>query len=140
MIKTLNEVGIEGTDLNTIQAIYDKPRASQAALLVKNPAANAGDVRDMGLIPGLGDPLGGGDGNPLQYSCRKDSHGRGAWWAIVHRAAKSWTRLKGLSMINPQIASCSTVKGWKLFSNSPFLPLLFNTVEKVLASADEKKR
>ena len=37
--------------------------------MVKNPSANAGDIRDMGLIPGSGRSLGGGDGNPLQYSC-----------------------------------------------------------------------
>ena len=44
MIKTLNEVAIEGTDLNTVKAIYDKPRAPPAALKVKSPAASAGDV------------------------------------------------------------------------------------------------
>ena len=39
------------------------------ALVVKNPPANAGDIRDMGLIPELGRSPGGGHGNPLQYSC-----------------------------------------------------------------------
>ena len=43
--------------------------ASQVALVVKNPPANAGDVRDKGLIPGLGRSPGAGHGNPLQYSC-----------------------------------------------------------------------
>ena len=43
-------------------------RASQAALVVKNPPATAGDARDMGLIPGSGRSPGGGNGNPLQYS------------------------------------------------------------------------
>ena len=43
------------------------------ALVVKNPPANAGD---MGLIPGLGRSLGGGHGNPLQYSCLKNPHGQ----------------------------------------------------------------
>ena len=37
--------------------------------VVKNPLANAGDTRDLGLIPGLGRSLEGGNGNPLQYSC-----------------------------------------------------------------------
>ena len=60
------------------------------ALVVKNPPANAADARDMGLIPGLGRSLGGGNGNPLQYSCLKTSMDRGAWWAIVHAVAKSW--------------------------------------------------
>ena len=44
-------------------------QASQVVLVVKNPPANAGDIRDMGLIPGLGRSPGGGNGNPLQYSC-----------------------------------------------------------------------
>ena len=59
--------------------------ASQGALVVKNPSANAGDIRDMGLIPGLGRPLGGGYGNPLQYSCLENPMDRGAWRAIAHR-------------------------------------------------------
>jgi len=51
--------------------------ASQVALVVKNPLAKAGDIRDMGWIfPGLGKSLGGGHGNPLQYSCLKSSHGQ----------------------------------------------------------------
>ena len=41
----------------------------QVVLVVKNLPANAGDLRDMGLIPGLGISLGRGYGNPLQYSC-----------------------------------------------------------------------
>ena len=43
--------------------------ASQLALVVKNPPASAGDIRDPGSIPGLGRSPGGGNGNPLQYSC-----------------------------------------------------------------------
>ena len=43
--------------------------ASQVALVIKNPPANAGDIRDSGLIPGLGRSPGGGQGIPLQYSC-----------------------------------------------------------------------
>ena len=43
--------------------------ASQVALVVKNPPANAEDVRGMGSVPGVGRSLGGGHGNPLQYSC-----------------------------------------------------------------------
>ena len=64
---------------------------SQVALVVKNLPANAGDVRDLGSIPGLGRPPGEGHGNPLQYSCLDNSMGRGAWWATVHRVAKSQT-------------------------------------------------
>ena len=43
--------------------------ASQVMLVVKNPPVNAGDIRDVGSIPGLGRSPGGGNGNPLQYSC-----------------------------------------------------------------------
>ena len=64
----------------------------------KGPACTAGDVRDMGSIPGLGLSPGGECGNPLQYSCLEDSMDKRAWRAIVHRVAKSWTRLKQLSM------------------------------------------
>ena len=59
--------------------------------MVKNPPANAGSIRDMGLIPGSGKSPGGGHGNPLQYSCLKNPMGRGAWQATVHRVAKSQT-------------------------------------------------
>ena len=59
--------------------------------MVKNPPANAGDIRDMGLIPGLGRSPGGGHGNPLQYSCLENPTGRGAWWATAHGVTKSWT-------------------------------------------------
>ena len=66
------------------------------ALVVKNPPADAGDIRDMGSIPGLGRSPGGGPGNPLQYSCLENSMDRGAWWATVHGIAKSQTGLKQL--------------------------------------------
>ena len=49
--------------------------------MVKNSPANAGDIRDVGSIPGLGISPGGGHGNPLQYSCLENSMGRGAWQA-----------------------------------------------------------
>ena len=65
--------------------------ASQVVLVVKNPPANAGDVRDMGLIPGSGRSPGGGHGNPLQYSWLENPMDRGASWATVHRVAKSRT-------------------------------------------------
>ena len=53
-------------------------RASQVTLVVKNPPANAGDVRDMGSIPGPGRPPGEGNGNPLQHSCLENPTDRGA--------------------------------------------------------------
>ena len=57
--------------------------------MVKNPPANAGDVRDMGWIPGLGKFPGGGHDNPLQYSCWENSKDRRAWWATVHGVTNS---------------------------------------------------
>ena len=57
--------------------------------MVKNPPANAGD---KGLIPGSGRSLGGGDGNPLQYSYLENSVDR-AWGAAVHGVAESQTQL-----------------------------------------------
>ena len=52
--------------------------ASQVALVAKNPSANAVDIRDIGLIPGLGRCPGEGNGNPLQYSCLENPMDRGA--------------------------------------------------------------
>ena len=57
--------------------------------MVKNSPANAGDIRDMGSIPGWGRSPRGGDGNPLQYSCLENPMDRGAWQATVHRIAES---------------------------------------------------
>ena len=71
---------------------------SQVVLVVKNLPARAGDVRDLGLIPGWGRNPGEGHGNPLQYSCLENPMDRGAWRATVHRVTKSWTRQKQLSM------------------------------------------
>ena len=61
------------------------------ALVVKNPPANAGDIRHVGMIPGLGRSPGGGHGNPLQYSSLENAMDRGAWQATVHGVAKSRT-------------------------------------------------
>ena len=53
--------------------------------MVKNPPANVGDA---GSIPGWGRSAGGGNSNPLQYSCLENPMDRGAWWTIVHGIAK----------------------------------------------------
>ena len=64
------------------------------ALVVKNPPPNAGDIRDVGSIPGLGRSTGGGHDNLFQYSCLENPGGawwteeRGAGWVTVHRVAK----------------------------------------------------
>ena len=57
-------------------------------LVVKNPPANAGDVRDTGSIPDSGRSPGEGNGNPLQYSCLENPLGRGVWRAAVHRVTE----------------------------------------------------
>ena len=54
------------------------------ALVVKNPLSNAGGIRDMGSIPGLGRCPEGGHGSPFQYSCLENPMDRGVWQAIVH--------------------------------------------------------
>ena len=58
---------------------------------VKSPPDNA---EDAGFIPASGRSLGGGHGNPLQYSCLGNPKDRGAWWTTVHRVTKSWSLLK----------------------------------------------
>ena len=52
-------------------------------LVVKNSPANAGDVSDMGLIPGLGRSPGIGHDNPLQYFCLENSTDKGAWQGVA---------------------------------------------------------
>ena len=59
--------------------------------MVKNLSA---DTRDVGSITVLGRSPGGGNGNPLDYSCLENSMNRRAWWVRVHGVAKSWTKLR----------------------------------------------
>ena len=65
-------------------------RASQVALVVKNPSANVGYIRGVDPIPWLRRSPGGEDGNPLKYSCLENSMNRGAWQAADYGVAKSW--------------------------------------------------
>ena len=58
--------------------------ASQGVLVVKNPPATAGDIRDVVSIPGSGKSPEGWHGNPVQYCCLENPMDRGAWWAMVH--------------------------------------------------------
>ena len=62
---------------------------SQVALVVKNPPADAGDIRDVGSIPGPERSPGGGNSNPLQYSYLENPMDRGTWWATVHGVTQS---------------------------------------------------
>ena len=71
---------------NTIQI-----NAFPGGITVKNPSANAGDIRDMDSIPGSGKNPGGGKSNTFQYSCLENSMDRGAWQATVHGVTKSRT-------------------------------------------------
>ena len=59
--------------------------------MVKNPPANAGDTGDVGSIPGSVRSPGGGNGNPLQYSCLENLMDRGAWWTAITEVSKSRT-------------------------------------------------
>ena len=93
------------------------PRASQVAPLVKNLLANTGDVR-CGFDPCVGMILGGGHGNPLQYSCLENPMDWGAWQARVHGVAKSQTWLKRLSMHGQVLHSLPGPVGAPLDSTS----------------------
>ena len=68
-----------GTEVQEGRDMHIHIADSQVALAVKNPPADVGDIRDMGLIPGSGRSPGEGYGNPLQYSCLENPMGRGAW-------------------------------------------------------------
>ena len=67
------------TDQEKREKTQTTTTTSQVALVIKNPPAKTGDVRHLGLIPGSGRSLGGGNGNPLQYSYLENSITRGAW-------------------------------------------------------------
>ena len=70
--------------------------------MVKNPPANARDIKDVGSIPGSGKSLGEGNGNPLQYSCLENPTDREAWWATVCGIAKSQhNRVTNTSILLP---------------------------------------
>ena len=64
-----------------------------ASLVVKNPPANARDIRDVGSVPRLGRSSGGGHGNQLQYSYLENSIDRQAWKATVHKVKKKSKKL-----------------------------------------------
>ena len=78
--------------------------------MVEKPPANAGDLRDVMSIPGLGSSPRGENGNPLQYSCLESPVDRGALQTSVHGVAKSWTQLKQLSIAQTLFNSLSIIK------------------------------
>ena len=77
---------------------------SQVVLVVKNLPANAGDTRDAGLIPGLGRYPGVGTGDPLLYSCLKNSMDRGAWWGTIHGVIKSQALLSKIMVVDEEFS------------------------------------
>ena len=71
--------------------LYDPLKVFPAGAVANNLPANAGDTRDLGSILGSGKSSGGGNSNPLQYSCLKNTMDRKAWWATVQGVTKSQT-------------------------------------------------
>ena len=92
------KTGDSSSFLTPLGIIYTLSQASQVALVVKNLPATARDTRNTSSVSGSGRSPAGGHGNPLQYTCLENPTDRGAWWATVHRVAKSQTWLKRLSM------------------------------------------
>ena len=66
-------------------------------LSAKELPANAGDLREVGSMPWSERSLGGGYGNPLQYSCLKNPIDKEIWWTAVHGVTNSWTQLNDLA-------------------------------------------
>ena len=69
----------------------------QVSLVIKNLPDNAGDIRNVGSIPGSRRSREGGHGNPLQYSCLENPMDRGTWQATLHRVTKSQIQLSNLA-------------------------------------------
>ena len=84
-------------DLKSLLMLIILNWVSQVALVVKKSPASSGDIRDMGVSPGLRRSPGEGHSNPLPYSCLENPKGRGVWWVTVPRVAKNQTQLKQLS-------------------------------------------
>ena len=80
--------------------------------MVKNPPANAGEIRALDLISGSKRYPGGGHGNPLQYSCLENSNGQKSLAPIVHKVAKNWTLLKWPT--EKAMAPHSSTLAWKI--------------------------
>ena len=93
MIYTYGEVITQYVQLTSVIS-------SQVVLVVKSPPANAGDIRDMGSIPGWGRSPEEEHSNPLQYSCLENPKDRGACQVTVHGVAKSETRVSDFTFIS----------------------------------------
>ena len=102
---------------------WRRSRASQVALVVKNPPADAGNIRHSGLIPGLERSPGVGNGNSLQYSCLENPHGQRSWQAIVHGVTKSCTQLSNHIDISSNVRTIAKAASpsWNPFHPLPFV-------------------
>ena len=92
-----------------LEAVLEGIEGFPSGSVVKNLSTNAGD---MGLIPGLGRYPGGGNGNPLQYSCLENFMDRGTWRATVHRVAKNWMLLS--TWMEKEMATHSSILAWRI--------------------------
>ena len=95
----------------------------QVALVAKNTPASAGELWDVGSIPGSGRSPGGRHGNQLQDSCLEHPMDGGVWQATVHRVTKSQTQLKQLSTYNKGMGWLSPTSSY-LFSWLSLISLL----------------
>ena len=120
MIKTLQKMSIEGTYLNIVKAIYEKPTANIILNGGSDGKVSVYDAGDPGLIPGLGRSLGEGNGNRFQFYCLENPMDRGAWWAAVHGVAPSRTRLSNFTStfhfpaLEKEMATQSSVLAWRI--------------------------
>ena len=108
-----------GVYLNSCHYLFiqtDTP--SQVALVVKNLPSNAGDIRDVDTIPGMGRPPGVGNGNPLQYSCLENSMDRGVWRTAFHRVTNNGVWLKQHSRHLGKPSNCPSFVQAFVFKNS----------------------
>ena len=88
LLNLIKYVLMEFLNVDSHDLIYFLLGGFPGGIVVKNPPANSGDTRDMGLIPGLGRSPGEGNGNPLfQCSCLENSMDRRPWWATFHGVA-----------------------------------------------------
>ena len=97
--------------------------ASQVALVVKNSTANAGDIRDVGSIPGSGRSPRGGHGNPPQYSCLESLMDREVWRATVRKVVKSQTPWGNIVCMPILLSSNTSVEDSFLYTGPESLPI-----------------
>ena len=104
--------------------------------MVKNPSANAEDIRytDIHKIPGLGRSPGEGNGNPLQYDCLGNPMNRGAWQVTVHGVTKSRSTRVGLKWLrtHTQTSRDSTMIQWRKYLCRNFARQIIITFYKII--------